>query len=148
MKDGARVVLVVLDGVGIGEAPDAALYGDEGSDTLGNTARAVGGLRMPHLQRLGLGNIADVQGVPPVKRPSAAFGRMRERSAGKDTTTGHWELAGLRLDKPFPTYSDGFPKEIVDAFSKAVGRGVLGNVAASGTAIIERLGERHMATGD
>src|SRR5690625_1257306 len=104
MKDGARVVLVVLDGVGIGAAPDAAAYGDEGSDTLGNTARAVGGLHMPHLQRLGLGNIVDVAGVPPVDKPIGNYGRMQERSAGKDTTTGHWELAGLWLDKPFPTY--------------------------------------------
>lgn len=147
MKDGARVVLVVLDGVGIGEAPDAAAYGDEGSDTLGNTARAVGGLHMPHLQRLGLGNIVDVAGVPPVDQPLGNYGRMQERSAGKDTTTGHWELAGLWLDKPFPTYPQGFPQEVIDTFSEAVGRDVLGNVVASGTVIIEQLGEEHMATG-
>src|SRR5690625_1683228 len=147
MRDGARVVLVVLDGVGIGEAPDAAMYGDEGSDTLGNTARAVGGLHMPHMQRLGLGNSSDVGGVPQVDQRMGNYGRMQERSAGKDTTTGHWELAGLWLDKPFPTYPHGFPKEVIDGFSEAVGRDVLGNVVASGTVIIEELGAEHMATG-
>lgn len=147
MQSGPRAVLIVLDGVGIGAAPDAASYGDEGSDTLGNTARAVGGLHMPHMQRLGLGNITDVPGVPPVERPEACYGRMMERSAGKDTTTGHWELAGLRLDTPFPTYPSGFPAGVIEAFSTRIGRGVLGNVVASGTVIIEQLGEEHMRTG-
>lgn len=142
-----RAVLIVLDGVGVGAAPDAELYGDEGSDTLGNTARAVGGLHLPHLQRLGLGNILPVQGVPPVDKPAGGFGRMQERSAGKDTTTGHWELAGLWLEQPFPTYPEGFPSDVIDKFSRATGRGVLGNVVASGTVIIEQLGEEHMATG-
>lgn len=143
----SRVVLIVLDGVGIGELPDAAAYGDEGSNTLVNTARHVGGLNMPHLQRLGLGNIADIPGVPPASAPQGCFGRMAERSAGKDTTTGHWELAGLWLDKPFPTYPDGFPSSLLNDFERIIGRGTLGNKPASGTVIIEELGPKHMQTG-
>lgn len=147
MQRRPRAALIVLDGVGIGDAPDAGLYGDEGSDTLGNTARAVGGLHMPHMQRLGLGNAADVAGVPPAANPAGCYGRLTERSAGKDTTTGHWELAGLLLDEPFPTYPDGFPEEVIAAFSEGIGQGVLGNVVASGTVIIEQLGADHMRTG-
>src|SRR5690606_37952467 len=111
-----RVILIVLDGVGIGEAPDAAEYGDEGSNSLVNTAAAVGGLNLPHLGRLGLGNITDLPGVPPEAAPLGMFGKMRERSRGKETTTGHWEIAGIIMDKPFPTYPDGFPDEIIAAF--------------------------------
>jgi len=136
-----------MDGVGIGELPDADQYGDVGSNTLRNTALAVGGLRMPNMQRLGLGNIGDIPGVPPADKPLACFGRMAERSAGKDTTTGHWELAGLYLDRPFPTYPNGFPEEVIKPFEEAIGRKVLGNKPASGTAIIEELGEEHMRTG-
>lgn len=147
MHNGPRAVLIVMDGVGIGEAPDAASYGDEGSNTLGNTALAVGGLNMPHMQRLGLGNIAPIAGVPPAPRPIGCFGRMQGQSAGKDTTTGHWELAGLRLERPFPTYPNGFPKDVIEAFTAAIGREVLGNVPASGTVIIEQLGEQHLKTG-
>ena len=143
----ARLVLIVLDGVGVGEAPDAARYGDAGSNTLGNTARAVGGLALPNLGALGLGNLTEVAGVPPVARPGGAFGRMRERSAGKDTTTGHWELAGLRLEKPFPTYPHGFPPELIRRFEEAIGREVIGNKPASGTAILDELGPLHMETG-
>lgn len=142
-----RVILIVLDSVGIGEAPDAARYGDEGSNTLANTARAVGGLHLPNLARLGLGKLAPIPGVPDEPHPQGAYGIMQEQSAGKDTTTGHWEIAGLILDRPFPTYPEGFPPEVIRPFEEAVGRRVLGNKPASGTAIIEELGEEHMKTG-
>ncbi|BAF59392.1 hosphopentomutase [Pelotomaculum thermopropionicum SI] len=142
-----RVNLFVLDSVGAGELPDADKYGDRGCNTLGNTARAVGGLRLPNLARLGLGNIIEIEGVPPAESPEASYGRMAERSAGKDTTTGHWELAGLILERPFPVYPDGFPPELIKSFEERIGRPVLGNKAASGTAIIEELGARHMETG-
>ena len=142
-----RAIVIVLDGVGVGELPDADRYGDAGSDTLGNTARAVGGLKLPHLQRLGLGNIHDVAGVPASAAPAASWGRMVEISAGKDSTTGHWELMGVVTETPFPTYPDGFPPAVLRAFSEATGYGVLGNKAASGTAIIEELGDEHVRTG-
>jgi len=139
--------LIILDGLGVGELPDADRYGDAGSDTLGNTARAVGGLRLPVLQGLGLGNIHPLEGVPPVSRPEAAHGRMREVSAGKDSTAGHWELLGAPTEQPFPTYPDGFPPEVVRAFRDATGYDLIGNVPASGTEIIQRLGDEHVATG-
>ncbi len=142
-----RVVLVVLDSVGIGALPDAACYSDEGCNTLCNTARAVNGLKMPNLQRWGLGNIVELAGVPPAADPQAAYGKMAEKSPGKDTTTGHWELAGLILDRPFPTYPEGFPPEIITRFEKAIGRPVLANRPASGTVIIEELGAEHIRTG-
>ncbi len=142
-----RVALLVLDSVGVGELPDAGDYGDTGSNTLGNIARAVGGLKMPNLGSLGLGNIIQIEGVPPVASPRASFGRMAEKSAGKDTTTGHWEMAGIILERPFPVYPHGFPPDLIKAFEKRIGRPVLGNKVASGTAIIEELGARHMATG-
>jgi len=142
-----RAIILVLDGVGVGAAPDAAAYGDTGSDTLGNLSRAVGGLRLPHLAAVGLGNVAPIQGLPPVVAAEGAWGRMRPASAGKDSTTGHWEIAGVHLSRPFPTYPDGFPPDVIDRFSAAVGRGVIGNVAASGTEIITRLGEEHESTG-
>lgn len=142
-----RAIVLVLDSAGIGELPDAARYGDEGSSTLPHVAEAVGGLRLPHLERLGLGRIIPISGVAPVGEPEAAFGRMAEQSAGKDSTTGHWELMGLILPRPFPTYSQGFPPEIVTAFETAIGRSVLGNRPASGTAIIDDLGEEHLRTG-
>lgn len=146
-----RVVLVVLDSVGVGDAPDAAVYGDAGANTLGNIGRAMaqegGALVLPHLARLGLGHLCDLPGVPAVEHPIACFGRLTEMSAGKDTTTGHWEIAGLRLSEPFATFPDGFPDEILEAFTKATGHRPLGNVAASGTAIVEALGEEHLATG-
>jgi len=129
--------------------PDAAEYGDEGSNTLVNTARALGGLDLPNLQLMGLGNLAPIPGVPPP--PSAdcttSYGIMLEKSKGKDTITGHWEMAGLITDRPFPTYPHGFPKEVIEAFEKAVGREIIGNYAASGTTIIEQLGEEHIRTG-
>ena len=142
-----RAIILVLDGVGVGAAPDAAEYGDAGSDTLGNLARALGGLALPNLAEAGLGNIAAIDGVEPTATPRGAWGRMRPASAGKDSTTGHWEIAGIHLERPFPTYPDGFPAELLDAFARATGRGVIGNVAASGTEIIARLGQEHEATG-
>ncbi len=142
-----RVVLIVLDSVGVGALPDAAAYGDAGTNTLAHTARAVCGLALPHLGALGLGNIVPVAGVPPAPRPRAAYGKMATRSAGKDTTTGHWELAGLVLDRPFPVYPDGFPADVIAAFEAAIGRPTLGNRPASGTVIIEELGAEHVRTG-
>lgn len=147
MKPLRRCVVLVLDGLGVGALPDAGRYGDEGSATLQNTARAVGGIRLPTLQRLGLGNVVAVEGVPPAARPLACFGRMAERSAGKDSTTGHWELAGLILDRPFPTYPHGFPPEVMEAFERAIGTRTLGNRPASGTQILDELGAEHLRTG-
>jgi len=141
------VILIVLDSVGVGALPDAASYGDAGSNTLANTARAVGGLTLPTLASLGLGNLARVPGVPPAERPRAFWGKMREVSAGKDTITGHWELMGVVNETPFPTYPRGFPKRIIDPFERRIGRRVLGNKAASGTEIIQQLGAEHMRTG-
>ncbi len=142
-----RAIIIVLDGVGAGELPDADRYGDRGSNTLANTARAVGGLLLPNLQKLGLGNITPIEGVPPTDAPQASWGRMAERSAGKDTTTGHWEMAGIILERPFPTYPHGFPPEIMEPFETKIGRKTLGNCPASGTEIIQRLGEEHIRTG-
>jgi phosphopentomutase len=142
-----RVALVVCDSFGVGHAPDADAYGDEGSDTLGNTARAVGGLSAPNLGRMGLGSLTEIMGVAPDAEPGTAHGRLTERSAGKDTTTGHWEIAGIVLEQPFPTYPDGFPPEVVEPFERAVGRKILGNRPASGTEIIAELGEEHVRTG-
>jgi phosphopentomutase len=141
------VALVVLDSVGIGGAPDAAAFGDEGSATLPHIAEAVGGLELPHLERLGLGRIVPIEGVGAVDRPEGCFGAMTERSPGKDTTTGHWEIAGVVLERAFPTYPKGFPAEIIAAFEERIGREILGNVAASGTEIITALGEEHVRTG-
>ena len=142
-----KVLLLVCDSFGVGEAPDAAAYGDEGSDTIGNTARAVGAIDAPNLAGLGLGQLTAAPGIQPRARPGTAHGKMAERSAGKDTTTGHWELCGLILEHPFPTYPDGFPPEVIEAFEKAIGKPVLGNRAASGTEIIEELGPEHVRTG-
>lgn len=142
-----RAIILVLDGVGIGEAPDAAHYGDVGSHTLGNLARVRGGLTLPNVQRLGLGNIAPLDGVAPAAAPEAAWGMLQPKSAGKDSTTGHWEIAGVLLDRPFPTYPQGFPAEVVDAFAAATGRPVLGNVVGSGTDVLTRFGDEHVRTG-
>lgn len=142
-----RAVILVLDGVGIGAAHDVAAYGDEGSDTLGNLARAVGGLRVPHLAAAGLGNIAPLEGVQPAAAPRGAWGLMEPRSAGKDSTTGHWEIAGVHLAQPFPTYPDGFPAELLAEFSRRTGRGVIGNVVGSGTQVLADFGAEHRATG-
>jgi phosphopentomutase len=141
-----RVFVIVLDSVGIGELPDAAAYGDQGSDTLGNIGRQVV-LRVPTLEALGLGNIATIPGIPPADHPRAAFGRMAEASPGKDSVTGHWEIAGLVLDRAFPTFPTGFPLTLIKEFESRIGRGTIGNEVASGTEIIERLGAEHLASG-
>ncbi len=137
----------MLDSVGIGDAPDADDYGDGGSNTLGNLARAVGGLRLPTLQRLGLGNLTEIAGVPPTDEPSGAFGRMTEQAAGKDTMVGHWEMMGQIRARPFPTFPDGFPPEIISEFERRTGRPVIGNRPASGTQIIEELIRQHADSG-
>ncbi len=142
-----RAAIIVLDGVGIGAAPDAAQYGDVGSDTLGNVARAVGGFDLPNLARAGLGNIAALAGMSPVDAPTAAWGLMIPKSAGKDSTTGHWEIAGVHLAKPFPTYPNGFPADVVEEFARRTGRAVIGNVVGSGTVVLERFGPEHERTG-
>ena len=142
-----RVIIIVMDSVGIGELPDAEKYGDKGSDTLGNISAAVKGFRLPNLQKLGLGNIDGVQGVGKYPEPSSCYGRMSEKSPGKDTTTGHWEIAGIILDRPFPVYPNGFPEDIIKKFEKAIGTKILGNYTASGTEIIEQLGSQHVKTG-
>jgi phosphopentomutase len=136
-----------MDSVGCGELPDAAAYGDQGSNTLGNIARFLGGITLPYLQKYGLGNLTTILGLPPVAVPAGGYGKMREASAGKDTTTGHWELAGLLVDKPFATFPDGFPPAILDPFRAGSGRGVLGNKPASGTVILDELGDEHVRTG-
>ena len=140
-----RVILIVLDSAGVGELPDAAAYGDEGSNTLGNIAKVVP-LKLPALRSLGLGRVVDL-GSGPNPTPLGAYGRMAERSPGKDSVTGHWEIAGLVLDQPFPTFPNGFPPEVIAEFERDIGRGVLGNSVASGTAIIEQLGAEHVRTG-
>ena len=143
-----RVILLVMDSVGAGATPDADRYGDAGSNTLGHTAEAAGGADLPVLASLGLGNILPLRGVKPATSPRGAFGKCAELSAGKDTSTGHWEMAGLHIERPFPTFPRGFPEEILAPFRQRTGRGVLGNVAASGTEIIQKLGGQHVATGD
>lgn len=142
-----RVFIIILDGLGVGALPDAYLYGDQGSNTLGNIARAMGGLCLPAMEKMGLGNIIPVQGVKPREDSLAAYGKMAEKSAGKDTITGHWEMAGLILKEPFPLYPRGFPPEIMGPFEAATGREALGNKVASGTVIIEELGPEHLQTG-
>ncbi len=142
-----KAILVVLDGVGIGELPDAFKYSDEGSNTLVNTAKALGGLNLPNMGKMGLSNIEEIPGIIKEDNPIALYGKMAEASPGKDSITGHWEIAGLILEKPFPVYPNGFPKEIIEAFEKAIGRKVIGNKPASGTEIIKELGEYHMKTG-
>lgn len=142
-----RVIVIVLDGVGAGEAPDAADYGDVGSNSLRNTAQAVGGLNLPNLGPLGLGHITEILGVPPAAQPMGCYGKMQPRSAGKDTISGHWELMGIALEKPLPTYPHGFPKSLLDEFTRRTGREVLGNKPASGTEILVELGEEHVRTG-
>src|SRR5919112_499678 len=144
---GRRVVVIVLDGLGAGKAPDAADFGDEGANTLANTARATGGLNAPNLQAMGLGNIGRIEGIPPAASPRASYGLMVERSAAKATLAGHWEMMGLVLEDPLPTYPDGFPDQILARFERETGRGVLGNRPASGTEIIEELGPEQQRTG-
>lgn len=142
-----RVLLLVLDGVGVGALPDADQYGDTGSDTLGRISRAVEGFRLPTMEKWGLGRIDDLKGVAPIPDPVGHFGKMAERSAGKDTVIGHWEMMGVITPTPFPTYPKGFPPEVIGPFEAAIGRKVLGNTVASGTEIIKELGAEHLATG-
>lgn len=142
-----RVFLIVLDSVGIGEAPDADKYGDSGANTLGNIAKHFNGIDLPNLAKLGLGNIAPLQGVLPVEAPAGYFTKMEEISAGKDTLTGHWELMGLKIETPFITFPSGFPEELLAALSERTGRKIIGNTVASGTEIIAELGKEHMETG-
>lgn len=142
-----RVHLIVLDSVGIGEAPDAHLFGDEGANTLGHIGEAMDGLNMPNMGRLGLGNIADIKGVASEANPQGFYTKMQEASVGKDTMTGHWEIMGLRIEQPFKVYPNGFPAELIEELEQRTGRKVIGNKPASGTVIIEELGEEHMETG-
>lgn len=141
-----RVALIVLDSVGIGALPDAEAFGDQGVHTLGHIAEKRG-LKLPNLSQFGLSNIEPIPGIEPVDRPKAHYGKMAEVSAGKDTTTGHWELMGVHTSKPFKTYPEGFPTELIRTFEERIGRNVLGNKVASGTEIINELGEEHMETG-
>ncbi|WJQ83970.1 phosphopentomutase [Brevibacillus brevis] len=143
----SRVFLIVMDSVGIGEQPDAPKFNDAGANTLGHIAERVAGFSLPNLQKLGLGNIAPLQNVAPVAAPMAHYGKMQEISMGKDTTTGHWEIMGLHVSTPFNTYPDGFPQELISEFEQRIGRKVLGNKVASGTDILDELGEEHMNTG-
>lgn len=142
-----RIILIVLDSVGIGALPDAAKYGDEGANTLQHIAKGVGGLKLPNLENLGLGKISPLKGMDDRITAQGVFGKMAEASVGKDTTTGHWEIAGIILKEPFPTYPDGFPEEIIEQFKQEIGRDILGNKPASGTKILEELGEEHLQTG-
>ena len=142
-----RIIVIVLDGVGIGAAPDAADYGDEGSNSIVNVAKVLDGIDLPHLGELGLGNITPILGVPPVPNPQGGYGKMQPLSAGKDTIQGHWEMMGIHLPDPSPTYPEGFPKEVMDEFEAKTGRGTLANRPASGTEIIKELGEEHIRTG-
>jgi phosphopentomutase len=144
----AKAAVIVLDGCGVGELPDAPEYGDAGSNTLGNLSQRIpGGLDLPHLKRLGLGNIVPLAGMAPETAPQGSFGRMAELSSGKDSTSGHWEMAGLVTEIPFPTYPRGFPPEVIGPFQRAIGREILANKAASGTEIIAELGDAHVRTG-
>ena len=142
-----RITVIVLDGVGIGEAPDAADYGDVGSNSIANTARVLGGIDLPNMGAIGLGNITPIEGVPPTDHPQGGYGKMQPYSAGKDTISGHWEMMGIYLPDPFPTYPNGFPPEIMEPFEREIGRGTLANRPSSGTEIIKELGEEHMRTG-
>lgn len=142
-----RAILIVLDSVGVGELPDAATYGDTGSNTLGNISKKLGGINLPNMQKIGLGNINGIEGIIKESNPTGAFGKSSELSKGKDTITGHWEIAGVVLKEPLNTYPNGFPKEIMDEFESKIGTKTLGNTVASGTEIIKELGEEHEKTG-
>jgi len=143
-----RLIILVIDGCGVGALPDAAEYGDEDAATIPNVARANGGLYMPVCMDLGMGNIVTIDGIPPAASPRAAFGRMAELSPGKDSTLGHWEIGGVIVDRPLPLFPRGFPSEIIKRFEREAGIKTIGNMAASGTEIIARLGEQHLATGE
>lgn len=142
-----RVIWIVLDSVGMGAMPDAHLFGDVGANTIGNISKKLGGLKVPNLQKLGLGNIEGIEGVEPIEAPKGSYARLAELSMGKDTTTGHWEMVGIHTKDGFPTYPNGFPKDVMDEFEAKIGRGSLANYASSGTVIIEELGQEHVETG-
>ena len=142
-----RAICIVLDSAGIGPMPDQREYGDTGAATIPNLAKAAGGLNVPNMQKMGLGNIADIVGVPAAKAPTALFGKMYELSPGKDTTTGHWEMMGAKLDFAFPVFPDGFPRDFIQKYEKEIGRQTMGNYPSSGTEIIEKLGDEHVRTG-
>ncbi|NCU18301.1 phosphopentomutase [Pallidibacillus pasinlerensis] len=142
-----RIFLIVMDSVGIGEAPDAEKFGDKGADTLGSIAEKMGGLNMPNMAKLGLSNIREIKGIPKAEKPLAYYTKMQEASSGKDTMTGHWELMGLNIQKPFKVFPDGFPQDLIEKIEEKTGRKVIGNKPASGTAIIDELGKEHMETG-
>ena len=142
-----RIFLIVMDSVGIGEAPDAEAFGDKGADTLGHIAERMNGLKMPNLAKMGLGNIRDIKGIERAEQPTAYYTKSKEASSGKDTMTGHWEIMGLNISTPFQVFPDGFPEALIDQLVAKTGRQVIGNIPASGTEIIERLGEEHMKTG-
>ncbi|MEC1156610.1 phosphopentomutase [Cytobacillus horneckiae] len=142
-----RIFLIVMDSVGIGEAPDAKSFGDEGAHTLGHIAEKMGGLHMPNMAKLGLGNIEKIQGIQPADQPHAYYTKLQEASVGKDTMTGHWEIMGLVVDTPFQVFPDGFPEELVSELEAKTGRKVIGNKPASGTVIMDELGKEHMETG-
>ncbi|SNZ10481.1 phosphopentomutase [Terribacillus aidingensis] len=146
--DFKRAFLIVMDSVGIGEAPDAEAFGDKGADTLGHIASHMNGLQMPNMAALGLGNIREVEGIKAADQPKAYYTKMQEASNGKDTMTGHWEIMGLRIDQPFRTFPDGFPDALLNELKERTGRGIIGNKPASGTEILDELGEQHMETGD
>ncbi|PWU69043.1 phosphopentomutase [Gracilibacillus dipsosauri] len=148
MESFKRIFLIVLDSVGIGEAPDAADFNDTGADTLGHIAEHMDGLTMPEIGKLGLSNIREIKGIRKALKPKAYYTKMQEASNGKDTMTGHWEIMGLKIEQPFQTFPDGFPDDLIKQLEKETGRKIIGNKPASGTAIIEELGEHHMETGD
>ncbi|MGX9290058.1 phosphopentomutase [Bacillus sp. A015] len=143
-----RMFLIVMDSVGIGEAPDAADFNDVGADTLGHIAEKMNGLHMPNMAKLGLSHIKEIKGIPADEKPLAYYGKMQEASNGKDTMTGHWEIMGLYIDTPFKVFPDGFPDELLNELKEKTGRGIIGNKPASGTEILDELGEEHMKTGD
>lgn len=143
-----RAIVIVLDGIGVGEAPDANAYGDEGSNSVGNTAQKIGGLAVPNMQKLGFGNIIPIEGVPETQDVRGAWGKLQPKSAGKDSVTGHWELMGIYLEHPFPTYPNGFPDDIVQKIEEATGVTFIGNVVASGTIIVQEMGAEHVRTGN
>ena len=142
-----RAIVIVLDGLGVGEAPDASAYGDEGSNSVGNTAKKIGGLEVPTMQSLGFGNIIPIEGVAEVDNVQGAWGKLQPKSAGKDSVTGHWELMGIYLERPFPTYPNGFPDDVVQAVEEATGVKFIGNIVASGTVIVQEMGAEHVRTG-
>lgn len=148
MKEISRVTLIVLDSVGAGELPDAHIFDDEGSNTLGNMAKAVGGMELPNMQKLGLGNIVEILGTPAVENVEGAYGKAVEVSIGKDSTTGHWEISGVPLERPFPSYANGFPEEVIKEFEEKTGRKVMVNRPMSGTVVIDEYGEEQIRTGN